>query len=110
MNDARNSWDDTDPDGSETGRVYQIKVRGALDDSWSDWFCNMSIVGAGTDQQSPVTILTGRVADQSVLRGILNRIWDLNLSLISVEPAEASSQDNLLQQWWSKNDGTDVKV
>ena len=67
---------------------YQIKVQGNLDDRWSDWFCGLKIVveDARADT-SPVTTLTGRV-DQATLRGILNQIWDLNLTLISVVPTE----------------------
>ena len=63
--------------------AYQIKVQGRLDASWSDWFSGMAV---GSEEESdgfPITTLTGTVADQSVLRGILNKIWDLNLTLIS---------------------------
>ena len=63
--------------------AYQIKVRGRLDASWSDWFGGMAVRSEEGSDGSPVTTLTGTVADQSVLRGILNGIWDLNLTLIS---------------------------
>jgi hypothetical protein len=59
--------------------TYQIKVQGKLDDKWADWFSGMTIKYEGD-----VTTLTGAVADQSALRGILDRIWNLNLTLISV--------------------------
>lgn len=59
--------------------TYQIKVQGKLDDKWADWFSGMTIKHEGD-----VTTLTGAVADQSALRGILDRIWNLNLTLISV--------------------------
>jgi hypothetical protein len=68
--------------------LYQIRVRGYLDNAWSDWFGDMDIKTAGVKGRSATT-LTGWV-DQSALRGILNRIWDLNLVLISVVPLEAS--------------------
>ncbi len=59
--------------------VYQIKMLGKLDESWSGWFSGMAITLDGD-----ITTLTGGVADQSALRGILTRLWDLNLALISV--------------------------
>ncbi len=64
--------------------IYRIIVQGRLDESWSDWLCGMSISVGRTDDDLPVTVLTGRVADQAALRGILDRLWDLNLTLISV--------------------------
>ncbi len=65
---------------------YQIKVQGKLGENWSDWFSDMTIT-----LENDVTILTGPVADQAALRGILSRIWDLNLTLISVNRIEANS-------------------
>jgi len=58
--------------------VYQIKMLGKLDESWSGWFSGMAITLDGD-----TTTLTGGVADQSALRGILTKLWDLNLVLIS---------------------------
>jgi hypothetical protein len=68
-------------DGREPNRqaVYRISVQGKLDEDWSDWLDGMTI----TFERSTTT-LTGPVADQPALRGILDRIWDLNLTLISV--------------------------
>ncbi len=66
--------------------TYQIKIEGKLDQSWSDWFSGLTITVEG---QSPVsTTITGAV-DQSTLRGILTKIWDLNLMLISVTRLDA---------------------
>ena len=69
--------------------VYQIKVQGNLDDRWSDWFSGLTVEVGDEDGTYPVTTLTGSV-DQAALRGILNRIWDLNLTLISVVPIEVA--------------------
>jgi hypothetical protein len=72
--------------------VYQIKVQGRLDESWSGWFNNMAITFEGD-----TTTLTGAVVDQAALRGILSRLWDLNLALISVnqiEPAPNTREEN----------------
>ncbi len=60
--------------------IYQIKVQGRLDESWSDWFDQMAI----TQEDSHNTTLTGSIVDQAALRGVLFKIWDLNLRLVSV--------------------------
>jgi hypothetical protein len=65
--------------------LYQIKVGGELDDRWSDWFSGLTIVVES--EIRPLTTLVGEI-DQAALRGVLNKIWDLNLALISVVPIE----------------------
>jgi hypothetical protein len=73
--------------------VYQIKLQGRLDAGWSDWFDGMALTledGAGG---SPITTLTGAVEDQSALHGLLARISDLNLPLISVTQLESTQGD-----------------
>ncbi len=71
---------------SSTPAQYRIKLKECLDTNWSEWFeeMEMSFDGGGT-------ILTGRVADQAALHGILIRIRDLNLNLLSVERMETGS-------------------
>ena len=64
--------------------VYQIKVKGELDKSWLDWLGCNQITSEKLDDGSTITILTIDAADQSTLFGILDRIRDLNISLISV--------------------------
>ncbi|MGD2158874.1 MAG: hypothetical protein PVG32_18490 [Anaerolineales bacterium] len=59
--------------------VFQIRMDGSLDESWSDWFDGMTVA-----TKSGETTITGKM-DQSTLRGVLNKIWDLNLALISVK-------------------------
>jgi hypothetical protein len=72
--------------------VYQITVRGHLDDRWSDWFSGLAVAARHDDDGQPVTTLTGLV-DQAALRGILNRCWDLNLSVVSVTAASGDLLD-----------------
>ncbi len=60
----------------------KIKFEGHLDKKWKDWFEGMVINYEGTN-----TILTGNIKDEAHLHGILNQIRDLNLKLISVNPA-----------------------
>jgi len=62
--------------------IFQIEVNGSLDESWSDWFSGLRI-----RTLSGKTVLSGKM-DQSTLRGVLNKLWDLNLMLISVNREE----------------------
>ena len=61
--------------------TYDIRVCGRLDERWACWFEGLNIRPGGDDE----TILTGMVIDQAALHGILNRIRDLGLELISVQ-------------------------
>ena len=71
---------------------YQIKIRGWIGKRWADWFDGLAMCYEGTEDDSPLTVLTGPVADHAALRGILCRIWDLNLTLLSVIRVEAGSE------------------
>lgn len=77
--------------GSDQQAKYQIKVLGTLNESWSDWFNGMTIT-----HEDGVTVLVGTVVDQSALHGILARIRDLNLILISVIQVEMNSNIDYL--------------
>jgi hypothetical protein len=79
--------------GSDPLATYQIKVQGQLDERWSDWFDGMTIAF-----ESDVTTLTGAVADQAKLRGMLSKIWDLNLTVASVTRIESEKDDSYLLQ------------
>ena len=79
----------TDGDTSRDQKVYQIKVRGRLHDRWSGWFHDMTIAVQNTRDGSRVTTLTGAVADQARLRGILSKLWDLNMKVVSVSHIES---------------------
>ena len=60
--------------------IYEIRVRGIIGPQWSAWFDDLEIVPLEKGE----TLLTGPVSDQAALHGILARIRDLNLPLISV--------------------------
>jgi hypothetical protein len=68
--------------------LYQIRVQGRLDEHWSDWFNGMTIVCENERDSPSITTLTIAAADQAKLRGILSKIWDLNLAVISVAQIE----------------------
>jgi hypothetical protein len=64
----------------DTPHVYEIRVEGHLTESWSDWFSGLTI----RNEQNCQTTLTGWLSDQAALFGVLSRIHNLNLILISV--------------------------
>ena len=68
--------------------TYQIEVQGKVDRSWSQWFEGMGISFGRAADGAPITTLTGVVADQAALRGILTRIWDLNLTVVALNRIE----------------------
>jgi len=65
--------------------IYQIRVKGNLDQKWSNWFGGLTI----TPQADGITLLTGPVADQAALHGLLARIRNLGLPLLSIKRAES---------------------
>jgi len=67
--------------------VYQIKVPGELDASWSDWVGRATMVVEREGEGPPVTTLTGAF-DQAALHGVLRRLYSLGLPLISVNCIE----------------------
>ena len=69
--------------GRKPAQVYEIKITGYLDDHWSPWFDNLAI----TYDDLGNTILSGPVADQAALHGLLIKIRDLGLELLSVNRA-----------------------
>lgn len=68
---------------------YQIKIKGHLPDYWSDWFDGLTLT---LDAERGETTLSGPLVDQAALHGLLNKVCDLGLTLLSVnqiEPDEA---------------------
>jgi hypothetical protein len=64
---------------------YEIKVKGELDARWSDWFEGLTL----THLEGQETLLAGPLLDQAALHGLLEKIRDLNLTLISVNSMSA---------------------
>ena len=67
---------------------YEIRVRGHLDQRWSDWFSGLRLTHLEGDE----TLLSGSLPDQAALHGLLERVRDLNLTLISVSRGSPSGQ------------------
>jgi hypothetical protein len=78
---------------SHPGAIYEIQVRGELDRGWETYFDGLVIRLTHTSDQPAVTTLVGPVADQAALRGLLCKLWDLNLTLISVRRVEADDKE-----------------
>ena len=66
------------------GSTYEIQVQGVLDPDWQQWFNGLVEPFGYTDDQPSITTLTVQVADQAALRGVLCKLWDLNLTLITL--------------------------
>jgi hypothetical protein len=68
-------------DSHQAQTTYRIRVRGGMDASWSDWFAGVRIRACGNGE----SMLTAELPDQAALHGMLRRIRDLGLPLISIE-------------------------
>ena len=79
------------PGQLETGApvVYQIRIKGHLGSQWTDWFEGLII----TLEEDGDTLLTGPVVDQAALHGLLKKVRDLGMPLVSVCPLEPGQAD-----------------
>jgi len=74
------------PENKKSRSCYEIRVESALGDAWSDWFSGLGIRQETNCENCPViTVLYGSIPDQSALHGVIARIRDLNLNLISIQ-------------------------
>jgi hypothetical protein len=71
--------------------VYQIRIKGHLDSQWTEWFSGMTI----TLEDNGDTLLTGPVIDQAELHGLLKKVRDLGMPLVSVSPLEPGPSTTL---------------
>ena len=68
---------------------YEIRIQGHLDDKWADWFEGLTI----TREDNGETLLTGPVVDQAALHGLLRKVRDLGMPLLSVSRVRPSRAD-----------------
>jgi len=73
---------------------YEIKIKGHLDQRWSEWFADLKL----THLEGDVTMLAGLLHDQAALHGLLERVRDLNLTLISITSDGPSAQESDKQE------------
>jgi hypothetical protein len=66
---------------------YEIKIKGRLDPRWSEWFAGLQMTGLEGNE----TLLAGELPDQGALHGLLERIRDLNITLVSVTCGDPSA-------------------
>jgi hypothetical protein len=69
--------------------VYQIRIKGHLGAQWTDWFEGLTITLENTGD----TLLTGPVVDQAALHGLIKKVRDLGMPLISVNPVKGGYND-----------------
>jgi hypothetical protein len=69
--------------------LYEIRLKGHLDDKWADWFDGLTI----TREDSGETLLRGLVVDQAALHGVLRKVRDLGMPLLSVTHVRPSQAD-----------------
>jgi hypothetical protein len=67
---------------------YEIRVRGLIADNWSDWFEGMTLEHEAGPEGTPITTLSGTVVDQAALIGILRKLHNLHLHLLSVNQVD----------------------
>jgi len=70
-------------------QCYEIRLKGHLDDQWAEWFEGLTI----TLEEDGNTLLTGPLVDQAALHGLLKKVRDLGLPLVSVSPVEHGQTD-----------------
>jgi hypothetical protein len=74
--------------------VYQIRLKGHLDKQWTDWFEGLTI----TLEEDGNTLLTGPIVDQSALHGLLKKVRDLGMPLISVIQVQLDEPIHIVQK------------
>jgi hypothetical protein len=65
--------------------VYRVTIQGILDTNWSDYYGGMTITHQGDPKHDAMSILLGRLSDQSALIGVLNSLHDIAYSILLVE-------------------------
>jgi hypothetical protein len=73
----------------EQPMIYQIRIKGHLGQQWTEWFEGLTIAL----EEDGDTLLTGPVVDQAALHGLLKKVRDLGMPLLSVDPVKLNKAD-----------------
>jgi hypothetical protein len=73
----------------EQPMVYQIRIKGHLGQQWTEWFDGLTI----TLVENGDTLITGPVIDQAALHGLIKKVRDLGMPLVSVDPVKLDQPD-----------------
>ena len=84
MNETHASTENHDEPG-----LYEIRIKGHLDNRWAGWFGGLAVTLADNGE----TLLTGPVVDQAALHGLLRKVRDLGMPLLSVDRVQPSQED-----------------
>ena len=90
MSETHTSTEASTEDHYEPG-LYEIRIKGHLDDRWTDWFGGLTI----SLEENGDTLLTGPVVDQAALHGLLRKVRDLGMPLLSVKRVEPGPSTSL---------------
>jgi hypothetical protein len=81
------------PEYHDESELYEIRLKGLLNERWAEWFDGLTI----TLEEDGNTLLTGPVVDQAALHGLLRRVRDLGMTLVSinfVNPDQTKTEEN----------------
>jgi hypothetical protein len=87
LDQANNSQEGNQPASPSRSAYYEIRVEGQVDSSWSEWFDGLDV----TLQKNGETLIAGPIPDQAVLQGILTKVFNLRLPLVSVKRIQPKS-------------------
>lgn len=93
-NKRHNLTESNQPMSRNNGGIYEIKVKGLLDNHWQQWFEGMILkYQEHVETRQDCTLIIGPIVDQPALHGLLAKIRDLNLTLISVRKINPTDMD-----------------
>ena len=81
-------------DNQEKPMIYKFRIKGHLGRQWTDWFEGMTI----SQEEPDTTVLVGAVIDQSALHGLLKKVRDLGVTLLSVDCIEECPDETNLTE------------
>jgi hypothetical protein len=94
-NKNQDSTKSNHPSPLNNGGMYEIKIKGHLDDHWKQWFEGMTLTRLENAESGyDCTLIIGPIPDQPALHGLLAKIRDLNLILISVRKVDPKNPSN----------------